>query len=470
VTFSPDGSRIATALENGTAVIWPTPLVHPIGQRLHAMPDDSGPTRRKLLASTGHGLHTLLAEGDGKTPRLWDALKGQPSGPPLPHDAEIRLATFSRDGDRLLTASADNTVRLWEPRTARELESPFRQDGQILSLMFVEGDTPVVMALSDGTVRTWDVLTRQPIGLPLAPREPPTMAALSPDASRVLTVSNNVAQLWDARTGQPIGSPMPDVSWVSFSPSGRLAIAASDRRVRVLAAATGSLVGQPLTPTGYFNFAEFSPDETRIATASFDNEVLNPSPVDYALRMWNAFTIRMWDAGSGLSIGPPLRHEHMIASAKFSADGAKLISSTSDDLATSLWDVPTLTSGDALALADLAEAVAGVRVNDQGGIVAVPDHRERLAALRQRAVDAPAGQPTPLSLSRWLFEDPWVRTISPLSNVTVAEYIRQLVADGSFPACLAAQQAFSGHPLLREARNACEKYGRFADDPSASPP
>jgi len=54
-------------------------------------------------------------------------------------------------------------------------------------------------------------------------------------------------------------------------------------------------------------------------------------------------------------------------------------------------------------------------------------------------------------LTRWFLADPWESTISPLSQVTVRDFIRRLLADGSDPSRRAAESAYPGHPLLTEA-------------------
>jgi hypothetical protein len=86
-----------------------------------------------------------------------------------------------------------------------------------------------------------------------------------------------------------------------------------------------------------------------------------------------------------------------------------------------------------------------------GGVVPVPNRNERLAHIRRAAAAVPDGQVTVLSFARWLLSDPWGRTISPLSAVTVPEYICDAVQRGAVEE---ARRAFPGHPLLRGDPNA----------------
>jgi hypothetical protein len=80
---------------------------------------------------------------------------------------------------------------------------------------------------------------------------------------------------------------------VAFSPDGtRIATASADRTVRLWDAATGKQIGQPLTGhTDQVYGVAFSPDGTRIASASADR------------------TVRLWDTATGKQIGQPL-HGH----------------------------------------------------------------------------------------------------------------------------------------------------------------
>ena len=81
--------------------------------------------------------------------------------------------------------------------------------------------------------------------------------------------------MWDAATGKPVTSPLehqgPVVS-AAFSPDGtRVVTASSDNTARVWDAATGKSLTSPLEHQAAVQRAAFSPDGTRVVTASVDN-------------------------------------------------------------------------------------------------------------------------------------------------------------------------------------------------------
>jgi WD40 repeat protein len=128
VAFSPDGRRVVTGSENGTA-------------------------------------------------RLWDALTGQPIGEPMKHDGPIHSAQFSPDGSKVLTASGDKTARLWDAASGKELAA-FHHDGDVNSAVFSPDGQRVVTASKDGTSRWWDLATGKLVGAPEVEQKPVQSPAL----------------------------------------------------------------------------------------------------------------------------------------------------------------------------------------------------------------------------------------------------------------------------------------------------
>ena len=70
------------------------------------------------------------------------------------------------------------------------------------------------------------------------------------------------------------------------------------------------------------NSAAFSPDGSRIVTASADN------------------TARVWDAATGKAIAVLSGHEGRVNSAAFSPDGSRIVTASADNTAR-VWDAAT---------------------------------------------------------------------------------------------------------------------------------
>lgn len=105
VTFSPDGTRLATA-ESDRARVWDVRR----GTVEAAMARNTSGVLGVAFSPDGRSLAT--AESDG-TVRVWDAGSGEQDRVLQGHDAAVTTAAFSADGRRLASASQDGTVRVW---------------------------------------------------------------------------------------------------------------------------------------------------------------------------------------------------------------------------------------------------------------------------------------------------------------------------------------------------------------------
>jgi WD40 repeat protein len=124
----------------------------------------------------------------------------------------------------------------------------------------------------------------------------------------------------------PLTKPLQHEDWVnsaSFSPDGTKIVTASrDKTARVWDAATGKPLNKPLQHEDWVNSAVFSPDSSKIVTASRDK------------------TARVWDAATGELLNKPLQHEGWVNSAVFSPDGSKIVTASGDKTAR-VWDAAT---------------------------------------------------------------------------------------------------------------------------------
>jgi WD40 repeat protein len=132
----------------------------------------------------------------------------------------------------------------------------------------------------------------------------------------------------DAKTGEKIAGPFTHkdvVFHAAFSPDGTRVVTASfDKTAVVWNAKTGQKIAGPLTHQDAVQHAAFSPDGTRVVTASLDK------------------TAVVWDARTGQKIAGPLTHEGAVWHAAFSPDGTRVVTATrSGDKTAVVWDART---------------------------------------------------------------------------------------------------------------------------------
>jgi WD40 repeat protein/serine/threonine protein kinase len=243
------------------------------------------------------------------------------------HKLLVRVAAFSPDGQRVVTASEDHTARIWDVATGK-LVATLAHDDKIFWAAYSADGKRIVTASDDHTARLWDAAT----GAPLAKLEGHTdklmHAAFSPDGQRVATASRDkTARVWDAATGAPIATLTGHtgvVHTVAFSPDGKTVGTSSyDHDARLWDAATGKLLQTLHGHTKELESLAFSPDGARVLTACDDT------------------TARLWDARTGAALATLSGHTGEVFAATFSPDGTHIITASADRSAR-IWDAQTL--------------------------------------------------------------------------------------------------------------------------------
>ncbi len=326
-SFSLDGTRVVTASYDGTARVWNAATGHVIANL------DGHASAVHDASFSPDGTRVVTASWDG-TARVWNALTGQTITKLQAHTASLQSlqalqrvvwdVSFSSDGTRVLTASADQTARIWNVATGEAIAILQGHTESVDIASFSSDSTRVVTASADKTARVWSATTGEIIAILQGHLSPVAHASFSPDGTRVVTASwDGTARIWNATEGEVIASlegHTAAVLYASFSPDGtRLVTASSDRGARIWNVTTGEATANLQGHSEALNTASFSPDGTRVVTASVDG------------------TARIWNVTTGETIANLQGHTGAVLDASFSSDGTRVVTA-SDDQTTRIWN------------------------------------------------------------------------------------------------------------------------------------
>jgi WD40 repeat protein len=268
--------------------------------------------------------------------RVWDARTGTPLKSLLGHNAGLYYTTFSADGTRVLTASADNTARIWDARTGMTLLVLRGHNDKVFHADFSPDGKLIVTASKDGTARLWDAASGE-VRAVLKHAGEVRHAAFSPRDGLVVTSSrDHTAKVWDfdGNLVATLAGHSADVTHALFSPDGKRILTTGDRTARLWPTyADDKTLAVALR--GHREPIErvaFSPDGKFVATASGSRLSEGEKSVDS--------TVRLWDAHTGAVVKVLQGHTDGIASLSFSRYGHALVSAGFDETAR-LWDIPS---------------------------------------------------------------------------------------------------------------------------------
>jgi WD40 repeat protein len=370
--FSPDGSRIVTAGDDGPARLWdlaagPT-LVPALGEGPGTFGVQLGPsgatiagTADRFCAFWDHEGRRIVSRRNNRT---WGGGRFSPD--------ERSLLFTSKWGNAIVLSA-----RLPEPLAAAQPDNSdyppvtdFSADGRLL--LTLNSHESVA-----GKVRIWDLARGELLRPFLDQADRAGQAWISPDGSRVVTLETPpegkpfLVRLYDTANGRLIATVLRSDVWshpVLFHPSQPwfLVEIGGERPVlSVFDAATGKPLREGLDLGGPCQAVVFGPDDAVLLAAGTETRiwdsttwqartpplghhvavgvnktvvgVFSPDGRRFAGPCEDGRRVRIWDARTGDPATPPLQLDDAPRNLRFSRDGRLLL--TLSEHSVRLWDV-----------------------------------------------------------------------------------------------------------------------------------
>ena len=319
--WSPDGTQIVTAGEDGAARIWDV-------QTGKVVLKITGHRRGLWRASFSPDTQTILTASDDDTARVWGARTGQERLRLAAGGAPVRDAAWNPDGTRIATVADDGTARLWAFPSGQLLRTLPGPPVELRAVAWSPDGKSLITAGRDGLAHIWDAASGQERGR-IRTADALLSVAWSTDGQTILTTEEN----GDARFWAPDGGDLMDSLWListahgprqaAFSPDGRLiATAGNDGTARLWALGPSRQLvvfpghGAPV------NSVAWSPDGTSLVTASDDGSA------------------RIWLLTESEELPSLIGHRAAVQRVYYSADGKSILSSSQDGTAR-VWDATT---------------------------------------------------------------------------------------------------------------------------------
>jgi len=115
VSFSPDGTKIASGSSDNTLRVWDAVT----GAHLQMLKSHSSSVRSVSFSPDGT---KIASESDDKTLRVWDAVTGAHLQTLEGHSDSVWSVSFSPDGTKITSGSSDNTLQVWHAVTGYSLK------------------------------------------------------------------------------------------------------------------------------------------------------------------------------------------------------------------------------------------------------------------------------------------------------------------------------------------------------------
>ena len=400
LAFSSNGQSLAAGSGQGVIRVWDQ--LRQVTERIYETPDSSG------ISSLSFSLDgSTIASGlyDGRI-LLWNVPSRKVIGTLAGHSGQILSLGYLPDGNHVISASADNSVVVWDTGTRQRALTVMGFTDPVNAVAF-SSDGKMLAAGAPQLVTIWGIHVTgdgvptefAPLSYLLADQVAPTAALTAvffggPPSSVAAGYDDGEALVWDLETGSIIkhlAGESANWSWKVAFRDGDSLIAAKSLFEGVIlqdvlsGQRTRSLIGLDMVSS-----IAFSPDGHTLAVGyrngrgvlwgSSDGKVIRtlegpgsqPSALSFSAdgvllaAGYQSGSVRLWDLSKGAILNTVTAHGQSVTGLAFSPDAHSLATS-SFDMSVSVWN--TSTGGRTRLFTGHSGGVMGVAFSPDGGIL-----------------------------------------------------------------------------------------------------
>jgi WD40 repeat protein/tetratricopeptide (TPR) repeat protein len=316
------GTWLSTILDDSTVRIWECQTGKPAQGVIRT---DDG----IVDADWGPAGLSMVTASDGPLVFNWRVRDGRRASEGMLHQSPVHVVAYGPNSRRIATGCKDGTLRVWRVdvgAASQGIPTIRTHNAAVRSASFSGDGEGIVSCARDLTAIRWKRGVVHQDGHALPFEAGPVCAVYSPDRSLVVTVTEDgKAILVDGKSGEARG--MRDLGaparWVDFNKDGKRFITTAGSKAVIWSVDGDKPVGGPIEHPkqgdNELRMARFSPDGNLIVTASNDG------------------TARVWDASSRKEIAVLKIHEGPVTTARFSFDGKMLVTAGADGTIV-VWD------------------------------------------------------------------------------------------------------------------------------------
>ncbi|MFO0979082.1 MAG: protein kinase [Planctomycetaceae bacterium] len=317
VEVSHDGTRVVSASEDGSVLLWDTLTLRNIGQNRVA---DCWINK---VTFSPDGCTIAAAGTDGKI-RLLDAESLEVRAEFSDGSASVNCVAFSDDGQLIASGDDKGTIRVWNTSTGEMRQTIAGHTRSVRAIAFRPNQEQFASGGEDASLKLWSLTSQEPVAELKGHAQWVTSVAFTKDGERLVSGSaDRTVLLWSLNDFRQIASNSDSVDWilaVAVSPDGKqIAMSGSNQAIHLWDVETGRKRQLRGHRGDEIRSIDFSTDGSMLVSASDDA------------------TIKIWDVASEKVDGIVGEGLWEIECLSYQATGHKFVSVGSDSRIR-LWD------------------------------------------------------------------------------------------------------------------------------------